>query len=88
VAIAYILIVTYLFLKRVKGYTQKDTIILGLAWLVLTIAFEFTFGYYIMGHSWETLLADYNILAGRTWGLFLVTIAVAPVAMHKHLSKR
>ncbi|MEW6378856.1 MAG: hypothetical protein AB1611_04535 [bacterium] len=88
VAIAYTLIVTYLFLKRAKGYTQKDTVILGLMWLVLTIGFEFLFGHYIMGHPWEALLADYNILAGRTWGLFLVTIAVAPVIVHKHLIKR
>ncbi len=56
---------------------------LGLTWLVLTIAFEFLFGHYVMGHSWTTLFQDYNILAGRLWVLVLVWIALAPVIFYK-----
>ena len=51
---------------------------LGLSWLGMTICFEFLFGHYVVGHSWKHLLADYNIIQGRLWGLFLVGIAIFP----------
>ncbi|MDX1489006.1 MAG: hypothetical protein R3268_12435, partial [Acidiferrobacterales bacterium] len=47
-------------------------------WLVLTVAFEFGFGHYIAGHSWERLFADYNIMQGRVWSLFLVWMLILP----------
>jgi hypothetical protein len=31
--------------------------------------FEFLVGHYVMGHPWSRLLHDYNILAGRLWGV-------------------
>ncbi len=49
----------------------------GLAWVVLTIAFEFILGR-STGKSWEYLLHDYNILAGRLWLLFLVCLLFMP----------
>jgi hypothetical protein len=51
---------------------------LGLFWTILTIAFEFGFGHYVMGHSWARLLADYNLLAGRLWVLVLLTLYAGP----------
>ena len=51
---------------------------IGACWLMMTIAFEFGFGHYVAGHSWGRLLADYNILQGRVWSLFLVWILVLP----------
>jgi hypothetical protein len=51
---------------------------IGACWLFMTIAFEFGFGHYIAGHSWSRLLADYNLLEGRVWSLFLAWIAVLP----------
>jgi len=56
---------------------------IGFSWLVLTIAFEFGFGHFVVGHSWETLLADYNLRSGRVWGLFLVWVTVMPFAIFK-----
>jgi hypothetical protein len=51
---------------------------IGFEWLVLTLAFEFLVGHYILGTSWERLLADDNVLKGHIWVLVLVTTAVAP----------
>lgn len=51
---------------------------LGATWLGLTVAFEFGFGHYVAGHSWHRLLADYDLLAGRVWLLFLLWVLVAP----------
>lgn len=58
---------------------------IGLSWLLLTIAFEFGFGHYVAGHPWSRLLADYNLLAGRVWALFLIWIAVLPIVIYKFL---
>lgn len=52
--------------------------LLGLFWTVLTIAFEFGFGRFVMGHSWQRLLTDYNLLAGRLWLLVLATLYAGP----------
>ena len=51
---------------------------IGLIWLLATVAFEFGFGHYVAGHSWQRLLADYNVLDGRVWSLFLVWILIMP----------
>lgn len=51
---------------------------LGLGWTVLTVAFEFGFGRYVMGHPWSRLLQDYNVFAGRIWVLVLLTLLVGP----------
>ncbi len=58
--------------------SAAQAIAIGLLWLAMTIAFEFLFGHYVAGHSWERLLHDYNLLAGRVWPLVLVWVAVAP----------
>ncbi len=51
---------------------------LGLFWTLATVAFEFGFGHYVMGHPWARLLADYNLLGGRIWVLVLVTLYAGP----------
>jgi hypothetical protein len=51
---------------------------IGGAWLAMTVAFELGFGHYVAGHSWPRLLADYDLLAGRVWLLFLIWILGMP----------
>ena len=59
--------------------------LIGSCWLLATIAFEFGFGHFIAGHTWSKLLADYNVLNGRLWLLFLIWIMVMPYVFHKWL---
>lgn len=58
--------------------STRQSLLIGLIWLVLTVAFEFLFGHYVMGNPWERLLADYNLAAGRLWILVLVWIFFLP----------
>lgn len=58
--------------------SAREAWIIGACWLLMTIAFEFGFGHYVAGHSWSRLFADYNLLEGRVWSLFLAWIAVLP----------
>ena len=58
--------------------------LIGVLWLVFTVVFEFGFGHYVAGHSWNHLFADYNILNGRVWGIFLVWVLVMPYVAYKY----
>ena len=89
VAIAYTFVISYFFLKKTKApYRNTDTVIVGIFWLILTIAFEFTFGSVVMGNSLTALVADYNILVGRTWPIFLLGLLLSPIFAGKLLKKR
>lgn len=55
----------------------------GVAWLLLTLIFEFAFGHYVAGHSWEKLLRDYHLLTGRVWVIFLVWVAIMPYLFYR-----
>jgi len=50
----------------------------GKTWLLMTVLFEFLFGYYVMGESWTRLLEAYNVLKGNLWALVLVSTAASP----------
>ena len=56
---------------------------IGGIWLALTVAFEFLFGHYVMGHPWSRLFHDYNLLEGRLWVLVLVWTFIAPYVFYR-----
>ena len=76
-------VVFYFIFKKWKIESAKQAILIGVTWLGLTILFEFGFGHYIMGNSWQKLLHDYNLVEGRVWSLFLVWITIAPTVFYK-----
>jgi hypothetical protein len=51
---------------------------IGVMWLAMTLTFEFVAGHFLFRTEWSTLLADYNLLAGRLWILVLVATTIAP----------
>jgi hypothetical protein len=57
----------------------QDAWMIGSAWVALTLAFEFLGGHFIFGRPWQTLLADYNLLAGRIWVMVLIVTLMTPV---------
>jgi hypothetical protein len=63
--------------------SSTQALAIGAIWLLFTVAFEFLFGHYVARHSWEKLLADYNLLAGRIWILVLIGIAIAPFLFYR-----
>jgi hypothetical protein len=66
---------------RIESVGQS--IVIGLFWLWLTVAFEFLFGYFVADYSWSRLLQDYNIFAGRLWLAVLIWLAVAPYLFYR-----
>ena len=62
--------------------SQREAILVGVLWLILTLAFEFLFGHFVAKHSWEKLLRDYNIFKGRLWILILIWTAIVPLVYY------
>jgi len=77
---AIVLAVTWVFIRWVHPHTANEALLIGDEWVLLTIAFEFLAGYYLFGNSWDALLRQYNVAAGESWMLVLVTMFVAPLA--------
>lgn len=50
----------------------------GCLWLAMTLAFEFGFGHFVAGHSWQHLLQDYNLAAGRVWVFIPLWVLTGP----------
>lgn len=56
---------------------QRDALTIGAAWAALAVGFEFGFGHWVEGDSWSTLLANYDVTAGKTW----VAVPLAIIAL-------
>ena len=67
--------------------SASQALLIGACWLVMTVVFEFGFGHYVAGHSWARLVADYNLVAGRVWSLFLIWVAIMPYVIFKLAQK-
>jgi hypothetical protein len=73
----------YAYIGKIKGATPVALFKLGVFWTLATFGFEFLFGHYVMGHSWESLWADYNIFQGRFWPLVLIVTLLGPLFARK-----
>ena len=60
---------------NIQNYMQA--FLIGLIWVILTIAFEFALGR-LTNKSWEFLLQNYNVSEGRLWPVFLLCLFLMP----------
>jgi hypothetical protein len=77
--ILVIFVMTGLFVQRLGPFSRRELLQIGALWVVLTVAFEFLFGRFVSGASWEALLAEYDLTRGRLWPLVLFTTLIAPL---------
>ena len=73
--------VTWLAIGWIRPANSRDAILIGGAWVSMTLAFEFLAGHYLFRSPWSKLLAEYDLFRGRIWVLVLVTTALAPLLM-------
>jgi hypothetical protein len=73
-----ILLVAWLSLRWIEPLSMSDAWTIGMMWLAMTLAFEFLAGHYLFRTPWVTLLADYDIVAGRLWILVLAATLTSP----------
>jgi hypothetical protein len=76
--VAIVVVVAGAFVRRRAHAGPVELLGVGVVWLLLTLAFEFLFGHYVAGASWEELLADYDVREGRLWPLVLLAVLLAP----------
>jgi len=76
-------LIIYMFVKRSCLKKTSTLLSVGIYWLILTITFEFIFGHFVIGHSWEKLFTHYNIFQGRLWVLVLINNVAAPLISGK-----
>jgi hypothetical protein len=75
---AFVFILTWLSIGWIGPRTSGAAWLVGVMWLLLTLAFEFVAGHYLFHNAWSSLLADYNVLSGRIWVLVLIVTLVSP----------
>jgi hypothetical protein len=72
------LLVVYFCEPWMKLRSAADCLRVGALWLGMTPAFEWSFGHYVMGRSWESIAAEYNLLRGGLMPIGLVIFAMSP----------
>ena len=70
-----------LLARRRPLASTREALEVGVAWLALTVAFEFGFGRCVAHTSWEQLLSDYDLRRGRLGLLVLACILVGPAVV-------
>jgi hypothetical protein len=63
--------------------TVRQAWAIGLAWVAMTLTFEFGWGGLVEGLPWATMLADYDVTAGRIWVLVPIWIVLVPVIVRR-----
>jgi hypothetical protein len=76
-----------LYFRSAREHTAKELALIGGLWMTMTVAFEFGFGHYVMGHSWSRLVADYNLLNGRLWVLVPIALLLGPLVFGRYLRR-
>jgi hypothetical protein len=86
--ITILLLISHYSLNRTElKFSDGELLVIGTIWLALTLLFEFGWGHFIMGRSWEELLVDYDILKGRLWVLVLMFTLLSPLIMGRFIRK-
>jgi hypothetical protein len=73
-----ILLAVYFCEPRLRVRSNGERLQIGLLWLGLTLAFEFSFGHYAMHRSWESIGAEYNLLHGGLMPIGLLIFVFSP----------
>lgn len=73
-----ILLLTWVAIPWIAPVSASEALRIGLLWFAMTVSFEFGFGRLVAGKSWDVLLADYDLTAGRIWILVLLATLTAP----------
>ncbi|MHB9288694.1 hypothetical protein ACKVMT_16815 [Halobacteriales archaeon Cl-PHB] len=60
------------------AYTRAELLLIGVAWTVMTVGFEFLVGW-AEGTPVSVTLGQYDVLAGQVWIAVPITLLVSPL---------
>ena len=78
-----ILVIGLVFVRWIGTTRSSQLLGIGFLWLILTLAFEFLFGHFVAGASWERLVSDYNVLQGGLLPFGMIILALSPLIAGK-----
>ena len=78
-----ILVIAYLTIRWIGARQPRELLLVGLIWLLLTVAFEVLFGRFVMSLSWEQITSGYNVLSGELMPLGLLVLFFSPMIAAK-----
>ena len=71
-------LVAYAFVRARRHTSPSQGLFVGAYWLILTLAFEFSFGRLVQHKSWAELFDAYTFEDGNIWPVVLLVTLVAP----------
>jgi hypothetical protein len=78
---AMIFVITFVFVRWMKGSCASDFILIGSMWVILTIGFEILLGRLVLDVSWERIASDYDLPQGGLMLVGLLAMFFAPLLM-------
>ena len=76
--VAIVFLLAWRFVRGLPAPHGGRLLGVGAFWLGLTVAFEFLFGHYVAGESWDELVAAYDVVEGQFWPLVLLAVLLSP----------
>lgn len=83
-----IVVIACLTVRWIGATTTSGLLMTGAIWLVLTVAFEFLFGRFVAGLTWDQLLAGYDVLHGGMMPIGLVILFFSPMIAAKRFRRQ
>lgn len=69
-------------LLPVAGVSRtREALATGSLWVALTLAFEYLFGHFIAGKSWDEIHQVFDVTQGNLFVLVVITLGVSPWAV-------
>jgi len=75
---ALVFSIAFVFVPFIGAIEARTYVLVGFWWVVLTLAFEFLFGHFVMGKSWQEIVQVFNIKKGDVFIVVLIVTAVSP----------
>jgi hypothetical protein len=70
--------IALVFIPRFGNLRTTLYFTIGLVWVVLTLAFEFLLGHFLLGQSWRETIQVLNVKQGDLFALVLVVSLLSP----------
>jgi len=75
---ALVFSIAFVFVPFIGAIEARTYVLVGFWWVVLTLAFEFLFGHFVMGKSWQEIVQVFNIKKGDVFIVVLIVTAISP----------
>lgn len=72
--------VAWLLVRWIGARERRTLLLIGAAWVAMTLAFEVALGRLVLGYDWGRIASDYDLQRGGLLPIGLLAMALAPLA--------